>query len=70
MIYLKSAIGGFVALVLAFVLFVVWIKRNLIPKGASFGFNPADLLTPKLLLLELGIFMLGFLLVWLPLRRG
>ncbi len=70
MIYVKSVIGGFAALVLAFVLFIVWIKHNLIPKGASFGFNPADLLLHKMLILELTIFLAGFVLVWLTLRHG
>lgn len=69
MIYVKSVVGGFAALLLAFVLFIVWIKHNLLPKGASFGFNPAHLLLPRMLILEVAIFLAGFVLVWFSLRH-
>ena len=67
MIYVKSVLGGIAALLLTFVLFVIWISR-LVPKGAAVGFTPAHLLLPRTVLIESAIFIAGFAVVWILLR--
>lgn len=68
MIYVKSILGGLTALLLSFVLFMVWLIR-LAPKGGTAGFNPAHILVPRVLLVESAIFVAGFGVVWMLLRH-
>jgi hypothetical protein len=71
-IYVKSVLGGFIALLLTFVLVFIWISRwasRLAPKGGTVGFAPVHLLLPRALLVESAIFMAGFGVVWMLLRH-
>jgi len=67
MIYVKSVLGGLAALLISFVLFIMWMSR-LAPKGSQIGFDPALFVSPRILLIESAIFLAGFAIVWASMR--
>ena len=68
MIYVKSVLGGFAALVLSYVIFVIWFSTAL-AKSGTVGFTGIPLFSTRMLFIEIVIFMAGFLMVWFFMRQ-
>ena len=64
MIYVKSVFGGFAALLLSYAIFVVWGFTKLAAKPGTVGFTTRYIFSPRMLFVEILIFMSGFLIVW------
>ena len=65
---LKSILGGFAALLLSYVIFVIWLSK-LTPKHGAIGVTGLPLFSPRVLIAEVAIFIAGFLIVWLFMRQ-
>lgn len=67
MIYVKSILGGLAAL-LSSVAVVRWISKPT-AKDGMIGNIGLPLFAPRVLFLEVLIFMVGFLIIWLLVRQ-
>ncbi|MBB5342466.1 hypothetical protein HDF10_000416 [Edaphobacter lichenicola] len=68
MIYVKSIFGGFAALLLSYVISIIWLSK-LAPKHGTIGVTGVLLFSPRVLFVEIAIFIAGFLIVWLLMRQ-
>lgn len=69
MIYVKSVIGGFAALLLSYVVFVLWGFTKLSPKPGAIGYTPHYIFSSRIFFIEIVIFLAGFLTVWSIMRQ-